>query len=121
MDDGIYNALARVLQDAARPLTCHDVFEDIEVQRLAEGELKRVSDYLGNMWRQGAIKRVPAAYGIKTAKARYAYEWPRKLGSVDVKMPKGDVIMDTPKIKITRDGRTVTLTLPNLTITIDQT
>lgn len=119
MNDSLYNAVIRVLKAADKALTCHEVIDDAEVRSLSNNSVSLVSNYLGNLWRQAIIKRVPAVHaGAGPSKARYAYEWPREVAGVPVATAD---IFDSPTVKIARSGKSITITMPNLSIVIEQT
>lgn len=119
MNDTLYNAVIRVLKAADKALTCHEVSDDAEVRSLSNASVSLVSNYLGNLWRQGLVKRVPAVHaGTGPNKARYAYEWPREVAGVHIASAD---LYDSPTVKIARSGKSITITMPHLSIVIEQT
>jgi hypothetical protein len=93
-----------------------------EVRELAK-DPRRVSDYLGNLWRAGTLSRLPAPRSENSA-ARWAYQYraPKNelknpnLHLVDY-TPKNKLV-DRPEIKITEEGDAITIELHNFKITV---
>lgn len=125
-ESGLFYALEKVLRGASEPLTCHQIFDDnAEIRTLAK-TANRVSDYLGNLWRKGAVSRVPAP-SMPNSSARWAYTWNErnKAAAHDeqaqdfVKSFSGDTpVFRKANLEIFDNGRTVKIELPNFTITI---
>ena len=73
-EDGLFPVLKKILKESAdRPFTCTELYELPEVRRVASSA-NRVSDYLGNLWRDGDLLRLPAP-ASETSAARWAYQW----------------------------------------------
>ena len=124
-EDGLFGALEAELKKAKEPLDCVDLFNKASIRRHAE-TVNRVSDYLGNLWRKGKVVRLPAPKGIGN-KSRWMYTWksqplPRKadvpLTEAIVFEPELDKLVGKPNVKVSDSGDTVSITLPNMIITI---
>lgn len=97
-ETGLYHALAEVLKVADRPMTCTELYAIPSVKRHATNA-NRVSDYLGNLWRDRLLKREPAAR-TEYSSARWAYSWRGRKNTKQIPMP--DVrIIDLPDYTIT--------------------
>lgn len=126
--DGLYGALENALKQADEALDCASLFDIPEVREHATS-VNRVSDYLGNMWRRGDVIRLPAPR-MENSKARWVYAWKgRTQARIKLKdiaahaasvSDKVRTLVSQPALEIVEDGRTVTITLPHLTITIQQ-
>lgn len=57
-EEGLYRLLEKLLRAAKEPKNCNELFDVAEVREYAASP-NRVSDYLGNMWRRGLLRRVP--------------------------------------------------------------
>ena len=115
----LFQALELALQEASRPLNCHDLFAFPEVKRFATSP-NRVSDYLGGLWRKGLVTRLPDSKS-GDGRTRWRYQWKdggKGLGESNVN--KGQVVNDRPSVVISEDGMIVTIELPNIVISIRQ-
>lgn len=124
-DEGLFGALEKELKKAKEPLDCATLFDRSSVRQHAT-TVNRVSDYLGNMWRKGQVKRFHAA-ALEGTRARYVYEWdwkkkkePVVLGEPMEFAPRVNAILSRPNIEVTEEGDSIVITLPAVTITIKQ-
>ena len=131
-ESGLYGLLETLLKQADRPLTCVDLYDVQDVRDLALNP-NRVSDYLGGLWRKGRVTR-SAAPRSDTDSSRWAYSWRVKPGdtkNVEVEFGQAPqlvydastagqrrTLLDKPEILITHDENTVSIDLPNFTITV---
>lgn len=100
-ETGLYHALQEVLKTADRPLTCTELYR-IPVIRKYANSANRVSDYLGNMWRDHLLKREPAPR-TDFSSARWAYSWRGRRTSRQIPQPRVEII----KVK----GYTITISI----------
>jgi hypothetical protein len=143
---GIYHVLERLLKESDRPLTCVELFDFPEVQKLinekGQAGVNKVSDYLGHMFRRELLKRVPGNVGS----ARFAYTWKNpnvgsptartlspRLTVVDhSKQPQGNdasrnsngaprAVVDRQNLRILESAERIILETPQLRITIELT
>ncbi len=134
---GIYQLLVTLLKAAPKPLTCVELFDNEEVKRLA-GEVNRVSDYLGHLYRRGYLGREPSR-GVGAA--RWAYFWkdanlaipPQRTAAPRLQLVNMQeqtrtqavlaaaargVVVDKAELQVIDRGNEVVLELPAITITI---
>lgn len=97
-DTGLYHAICEVLKVADRPMTSTEIYDIPSVRRYAPNS-NRVSDYLGNLWRDRLLKREPAPR-IDFSSARWAYSWRGQRKSSQIPFPNIHVI-DLPDYTIT--------------------
>lgn len=119
--NGLFPALEAALKAATDPMSCSDLLDMAEI-REHDVDQRRISDYLGNMWRKGLLIRTPAPKDLKS-KARWRYEWkgnrgPKLHEHAFEYTPK--VIADRPSMLITEEGNVITLEFQNLIISIRQ-
>lgn len=69
----IYKILERRIKEAEQPVSCTDLWENLDVRENARSA-EKVSDYLGLMWRRGMLQRWSTPL-TSTSKSRYAYSW----------------------------------------------
>lgn len=125
---GIYHVLETQLKQAARPLTCVDLFDNPDVKKFADS-VSRVSDYLGHMYRRGLLGREPAPKTLNS-QARWGYFWKNR-AEIEAAKPRPSPaplpaelpaplrkILSKPNIDISDNGGLVVIDLPELTITI---
>lgn len=123
----LYEVLAGILKKADAPMDCVALYEQFPEVRELAATANRVSDYLGNMWRKGDLLRVPGSTQ-PGSKARWLYAWKGRNHAVpsieDIRKSSIaaersiNTLLTKPNLEITQDGKVVTLTMPNLTITI---
>lgn len=97
-ETGLYYALQEVLKAAEQPMTCTELY-DIPLIRKYASSANRVSDYLGNMWRDNLLKREPATR-TDFSSARWAYSWRGRRRSKNIPKPVVEVI-ELPTYTIT--------------------
>lgn len=85
-ETGLYHALSEALKVATEPLTAPDLYKLSAVRKYAVSS-NRVSDYLGNMWRDGVLKREPAPR-TEYSSARWAYTWKGRKKSKQIPSPQ---------------------------------
>lgn len=128
-ESGLFHALEVVLKGAKEPLTCVQIYDDnASIRELAKTP-NRVSDYLGGLWRKGAVKRQPAPR-TNNSSARWAYSWNHEQGGISpvlneqaqnfVESFKQGSVHKKPNLEIFDNGKNVIIELPNFTITISQ-
>ena len=124
-EHNLFEVLEELLKKKGKPQDCHDLFEDQRVRKLAKSP-NRVSDYLGNLWRKGKVRRMPT--GDKdNSRARWMYEWkePEKLSgssyAVHHNNDDGVTLLKKPAMEVTQHGDSIQIELPNLVITIRST
>jgi hypothetical protein len=118
-EKGLYQALEKILRKARKPMDCVELYDIREVRDFAATP-NRVSDYLGNMWRKGEVKRLPGP-STEHSGARWSYQWKDRLpAGVGIEY-EPRLLVDRPAVVVTEEGSTMTLTMPNLIITIRQT
>lgn len=118
-ENGLLNALEKVLRETGEPMDCVQLFDYPDVKEHAASP-NRVSDYLGNLWRKGLVVRLPTT-GDGKSRARWMYQWkeraPRGVEGVPY---AARLLVDRPTVLITEEGKTIQIELPNLTILIKQ-
>ncbi len=130
---GLFYALEVVLKAADQPLTCVQIYEDNESIRKFATSPNRVSDYLGGLWRKGQVTRSPAPKA-NSSSARWAYSWKgskvQTLISTEQieyqgkaqefinSLKTGESVYKKPGVEIFDNGKSVTIELPNFTITV---
>lgn len=126
-EEGLFQVLEKILKDAPQPMDCVEIYDSSMEVRERAANPNRVSDYLGNMWRKGQLLRMPAPRG-EGKKARWLYAWKGKPPAPKPDMSQGiafdqtvSTILNKPNLHIEDDGRLVTITLPGMVITIQQT
>lgn len=72
-ESGLFDALEKALKSATEPLDAGRLFDMAEIKECAS-TMRRVSDYLGNMWRKNLLVRTPAPKGL-ASKCLWVYEW----------------------------------------------
>jgi hypothetical protein len=128
-EQGLFQVLEDILRNAEQDeaLDCATLF-DMPAVREHAATVNRVSDYLGNMWRKGLVLRVPAPK-LEGTKARWMYLWkekgPKQKPKADLTKavefnPSLDRIVGMPNLDITDDGKTISIILPELLITIQR-
>jgi hypothetical protein len=126
-EEGLFDVLEKILKQSDQPLDCVEIYDQsLEVRNRAASP-NRVSDYLGNMWRKGLLLRLPAPKG-EGKKARWLYAWKGKAKAQKPDPSQGiafdhqvNVLLNKPKLQIEEDGKMVTINLPGILITIQQT
>lgn len=117
-EKGLFNALEKILRESGEPMDCNQLFDKPEVREHAATP-NRVSDYLGNLWRKGLVKRLPS--NTPGSRSRWCYQWsesaPPGLGTEYT--PK--LLVDRPQVLITEEGMMIHIVTPHLTISIKQT
>jgi hypothetical protein len=125
---GLFDVLEAELRKSKEPLDCATLFERPSVREHA-ATVNRVSDYLGNLWRKGLVLRLPAPR-LEGTKARWLYMWkdkgPKKKAPVDLSQAIAydenvDRLLGKPSIEVSEDGKTISITTPYCTITVQQT
>jgi hypothetical protein len=124
-EDGLFGALETELKKAKTPLDCNALFEKASIREHA-ATVNRVSDYLGHLWRKGKVLRLPAPKTDRSG-ARWMYVW-KPLKADPLPAVEEAVAMSTelntllrrPNIEITEEGKSIIITMPELTITIKQ-
>ena len=126
-EQGLFQVLEEILRDADDALDCATIFDMPGVRDYA-ATVNRVSDYLGNLWRKGLVLRVPAPK-LDGTKARWMYVWkdkgPKKRLKADMTRAVEfnhslDRIIGIPNLDISDDGKTISIVLPELLITIQR-
>lgn len=97
-DTGLYHAICEVLKTADQPMTCTELYAVPAIRRYANNA-NRVSDYLGNLWRDNMLKRAPAPR-TEFSSARWAYTWRGNRKSKNIPTPQVQ-ILDLPEYTIT--------------------
>lgn len=126
-EEGLFEVLERELKARApEPVDCVELYNASMAVRERASSPNRVSDYLGNMWRKGLLLRLPAPRG-EGNKARWLYAWKGKAPAPKPKIEEGIAfdsnvhqILNKPNLHIEEDGKRVIITLPRMTITIEQ-
>lgn len=120
-ETGLFELLETLLRAADHPMTCVEMY-DMQTVREHATSANRVSDYLGGLWRKGKVSRSPAARNTNDS-SRWAYSWRNK--ALGIESPTDTpayssrkTLLSKPNILITDDGNTITIDLPNLTISI---
>lgn len=123
-EEGLFQVLERILKSSKEPLDCVEIYNDNAEVRERASSPNRVSDYLGNMWRKGQLLRLPAPRG-EGNKSRWLYAWKGKKPAEKPSIEEGlaydtevHTLLSKPNLHIEDDGRIVTITLPDFTITI---
>lgn len=116
--------LQRKLQEADRPLSCHDLFDMEDVKQIAPSA-NRVSDYLGVMFRRGLVSRIAHEGGDERGRARWRYLWRARsdlLSEVSAKAEpinyRPKAILDRPNLHISEDGTHLHIEMPEISIQI---
>lgn len=119
-ETGLYELLEKILFDAKEPLDCQQIYDMAEVRKYA-ASAARVSDYLGNIWRnRKTISRLPNPDSGRGA-PRWKYVWKSKVPPSQTAIeyaPK--LIVSKPTVLITEEGDTIQIEMPELTILIKQ-
>ena len=111
------------LQQADRPLTCYDLAQDPDIQALG-APMNRISDYLGVMFRNGEVKRLPVERG--ESKARWGYvwrekvtpEWKQQNADKELRDFKPKPVFDRPNLYISDNGSYLSIEMPEISIQI---
>lgn len=124
----LYDVLLDELAKAKpTPLDCATLFDKSSVRKYASS-VNRVSDYLGNLWRQGKVVRLPAPR-LEGTRARWLYTLKpaaaKKAAKPDLSQAveyhgKSQMVLSRPYVEITEEGDTIVITMPKLSITIRQ-
>lgn len=120
-ETGLFPALEAALKAASEPLDAQAFFDMTSIKEHA-ASVNRVSDYLGNLWRKGAVVRLPAPK-TGNSRSRWLYEWkgskgPKLHEHAQEYAPR--VLADRPTVLITEEGSVITLEFPHLLISIRQ-
>jgi len=117
-EEGLYRLLEKLLRAAKEPKNCNELFDNQEVREYAASP-NRVSDYLGNMWRRGLLRRVPETDPGRGPRWRYIWKdkVPPELGAIDY-LPKS--LVDRPNLLISEDGDRIQIDLKEIVIIIQQ-
>ena len=129
-ETGLYELLEALLKESKEPRTCVELWDNQSVRDIA-GASTRVSDYLGHLWRKGKVTR-QAAVRTPTDNSRWAYAWrpvadpTRDIGEAVRQGARAHAERYVSKVdklnkldmQITYDDDSVTINLPNMTITI---
>ena len=120
-EEGLYGALVDVLRATKEPLTCVAIYEAHENVREFAATPNRVSDYLGGLFRKGLVSRIPNQHTASDG-SRWAYMWRHekdasRFDPVTIES-SARTLVNRPEIQITDTGKTITIDLPNLSITI---
>lgn len=125
-EEGLFEVLERILKASPEPLDCVELYNQHAEVRERASNPNRVSDYLGNLWRKGKLIRLPAPRG-ENNKARWLYAWKGKAPAKKPRVEEGMVfdttlntVLNKPNLSIEDDGRRIIITMPDLTITIEQ-
>lgn len=105
-ETGLYHALCETLKTAGRPMTCTELYAVPAVRKYAINA-NRVSDYLGNLWRDHLLTREPAPR-TEFSSARWAYKWKGRRKAKDIPTPNVQIIKVpgyTVTISITPDPK----------------
>lgn len=114
-EDGLFPALEAVMKESGEPMDCHQLLEFESIRKLGY-TANRVSDYLGNMWRKGQLLRLPAGGDTR---ARWLYQWKdSKVAKPTAQAVGQQVLASRPNLTITETGDTITIELPQFTLTI---
>lgn len=97
-DSGLYHVLCEVLKVADHPMTAPELFDLPAVRKLAPNS-NRVSDYLGNLWRDKLLKREPAPRSDFSS-ARWSYSWKGRRNVAAQGQPEVQII-ELPEYTIT--------------------
>ena len=124
-ETGLYELLEALLKESTEPRTCVELWDNQSVRDIA-GASTRVSDYLGHLWRRGKVTR-QAAVRTPNDNSRWAYAWRADapvnqpgamlVSPMDIKQNKVGKL-NKLDMQITYDDDSVTINLPNMTITI---
>jgi hypothetical protein len=122
-EGGLFQVLEDILKASGQPLTATELYDGHEQVRALASSANRVSDYLGNMWRnKGVVLRLPAPK-TNNSSARYAYQWKAAADNA-ARAPGAKQYIDSlktfskPGIAIVDHGNTVTIELDNYIITV---
>jgi hypothetical protein len=123
---GIYHVLETLIKQSAQPLTCVELYDESDVKKFADS-VNRVSDYLGHMYRQGLLGRVPAPKS-PNSQARFAYYWKNRSEAAAAQAATATsepalqrsprTVLKKPSIEISEHGEAVVIDLAELVITI---
>lgn len=117
-EKGLFNALEKILRGSGEPMDCTELYEHAEVREYAATP-NRVSDYLGNMWRKGLVKRL--ATKTPGARSRWSYQWSESSPPGEGLEYAPKLLVDRPQVLITEEGMMIHIVTPHLTISIKQT
>jgi hypothetical protein len=129
-ETGLFHALELVLKQADEPMTCVQIYDDnANIRELAKTP-NRVSDYLGGLWRKGQVTRSPAPR-VNNSSARWAYAWNNKnADGISQHNAQAEEFVEQfrnaksvfrkPNVEIFDDGKSLTIELPEFTITVRQ-
>ena len=118
----LYDVIGDVLKkDKKKPWTAVQLYELAEIKKFAANS-NRVSDYMGNMWRKGALVRLPAPR-VDGEASRWMYQWkgaamqkPDLTKAVEYRPKK--VLLARPQFDVTEVGDVITIETNELCITI---
>lgn len=113
-EEGLYRLLEKLLREAEGPMNCNELFDIAEVRDYAASP-NRVSDYPGNMWRRGLLRRTPETDPGRGPWWRYMWKdkTPPNLGAIDY-LPK--LLIDRPNLLISEEGDRIQIDLKELVI-----
>lgn len=119
-EGGLFHVLEELLKQSGRPMTATELYDASPAVRQLATSPNRVSDYLGNMWRnKGVVLRLPAPK-TNNSSARYAYQWKDSPAA----KPAAQDFLDSlkpfskPGITITDQGGSVIIELDHYIITV---
>lgn len=113
-DSHLYEVLlAVILEYQGQWVSSHTIINHPRVKPFVEEYgPKRPSNYLGNMFRRGVIRRESATLHVCSDGSRYVY-------SVDAPQ-KSSLLVNKSNLKIMDDGKYVVIDTPAMRITIEQ-
>jgi len=113
-DSHLYDAIINLLNtEPGKWWSSHEIMYHPAMKEFLENfGNKRVSNYIGNLYRRDVIKRQGAGAHACMDGSRYVYS----IASDD---SKSSLLVNKPNLRIAEDGKQIIIDLPGFTITID--
>lgn len=114
-DSRLYDALLDLFKSAPEKWwSSHEVINHPTIERfLKVYDNKRISNYLGNLYRRGTLRREGAGLHGFVDGSKYAF-------TLSSNESQSSLLVNKPNLRIADDGKHVTIELSNFIITIQQ-
>ena len=113
----LFTALEEALKKANHPMTCNELYDLPQVKEHAK-DARRVSDYLGNLWREGKLERLASTRGQRDATdmARWSYQLRKQVSTPTLRVVEHAI----KPVHTSKSNITVTETKDGLVIDMDE-
>lgn len=113
----INEAIKKQLRKAKQPLTCNDIFDNVDVRQMDDVDADDVSNALAALWRRGLLERFAVKKGFGRG-PRYSYSL-RKNTTLDPQHVTATKPMNVEQLEVKQeDDGTVVLRTDRLLITV---